>query len=191
MSDPFRSELEAAHARIEKLERDHKARVEELERENARLRSRLVDVAPSRSKTGKTFLGIAMMSLAVSIFVGMLLARTMSPPQRLTLAPPQTIELADVPTDNAPANPGDFDIEAVTRAFSGIRLDDCAPTNEHKITGHATITISPTGMVNSVHVDAPYAGTALAACIEQRYRSARVPPFSEPSRIVGKRFTIQ
>ncbi len=192
MSDPFRSELEAAHQRIEKLERDHKARVEELERENARLRKRLVDVSPSRTKTGKTFFAIGMMTLGVSLVAGMFFARIARVPEPTPFWASPSIELADDPADNAPALSGDFDKEAAARSLAGIRLDDCAPSGTPQpISGHAKVTFTPSGVVSLVSVDPPLGGTSVAACVEQRYRGARVPPFTAPPRVVGKKFVVR
>ena len=64
MSDPFRSELDAAHARIEQLERD-----------NARLRERLADQGRKHQATGRTFMVLAMVVLGLSLVAGILFAR--------------------------------------------------------------------------------------------------------------------
>ena len=72
MTDPFRDELEAAHHRLEKVESEYKARIEKLEKENRALEARLREAAPpSRTKTGQTFLALAVTTMALSIGAGM------------------------------------------------------------------------------------------------------------------------
>jgi hypothetical protein len=186
MSDPFRSELEAAHQRIEQLERENKTRVAELERENARLRARLVDAAPpSRSKTGKTFFAIAMMTLGVSLVAGMFFARIARMPEPTPVWASPSLELTDTPgTDPAPI---DFDKEDVADALNAVPLD-CLPKGT---SGHARITFEPSGAVSLVTVDRPLGNNVLATCVEQRYRQARIAPFTGPPRVVGKSFTAK
>ena len=188
-SDPFRSELEAAHQRIEKLERDHKARVGELERENARLRKRLLDAAPpSRSKTGKTFFAIGMMTLGVSLVAGMFFARVARVPEPTPVWASPSIELPDeLVAGNTSAAPGDFDKDAVALVLNAVHLD-CVPPGT---SGHAKVTFDPSGTVSLVTVDAPLGNNAIAMCVEQRYRNARIPPFSGPPRVVGKSFSVK
>ena len=193
MSDPFRSELEAAHARIEKLEGDHKARVAELERENDRLRKRLVDAAPpSQSKTGKTFFAIAMMTLGLSLVAGMFFARVARPsrPAPIFEVPvsfsgeiPNTVEIGDDTPD-----PSDFDREAVATALKGVRLASCV--NAHG-SGHVKLVIAPGGVVTEAHVDhGPFTSTPEGQCIEARFREVRLPTFTGAPRTIGKAFTI-
>ena len=189
MSDPFRSELEAAHARIEKLEADHKTRVAELERENQRLRKRLVDAAPpTHNKTGKTFFGIGMMTLAISLGLGMVFARMSKPPQphpifELPVTIPNVVEIDDE------ADPTDFDREAVANALKGVRLADC--NMNIRGTGHVKLVIAPSGVVTEAHVDrGPFTGTPEGRCIEARYREVRLPTFTGAPRSLGKMFTI-
>jgi hypothetical protein len=189
MSDPFRSELEAAHARIEKLEADHKTQIEKLEGENDRLRKRLVDAAPpSQSKTGKTFFAIAMLTLGASLVVGMFFARTASPPRpapifEVPVEFPNTVEIGDDTAD-----PGDFDREAVASALKGVRLGAC--TTSHG-SGHVRLVIATSGVVTEAHVDrGPFTNTSEGRCIESQFRAVRVPGFSLTPRTVGKAFTI-
>ncbi len=186
MSDPFRSELEAAHQRIAKLEADHKTRVAELERENARLRKRLLDAAPpSQSKTGKTFFALGMTTLGVSLAAGMVFARMAPPPPptAIQLLPGEKIELG------AEAPPGekadDFDREEARKSLAAIRIDDCGTG---AFSGHAKITFAPTGFVSNVDVDAPLGSTEVGKCVAARYVKARVPAFSGAPRMVGKAF---
>ena len=190
MSDPFRSELEAAHARIEKLEDDHKARVAELERENERLRKRLVDAAPpSQSNTCKTFFAIAMMTLGVSLVAGMFFARMTRPP-----APAPIFELPveiGAPTtelDQESADPDDFDRAALVAALSGVRLAECSTVHRE---GHVKLTLAPSGMVTEAKVDKLTLGTAEETkCVESHFRAVHVHPFRGPARTIGKAFSI-
>jgi hypothetical protein len=189
MSDPFRSELEAAHARIEKLEADHKTQIEKLERENDRLRKRLVDAAPpSQSKTGKTFLAIAMMLLGISLAVGIVFARVARPPPvphvvEIPVEFPSAVEIGDDTPD-----PSNFDREAVTAALKGVRLASCVTTHG---SGHVQLVIAPSGVVTEARVDrGPYTSTAEGQCIEARFREVRLPAFTGSPRTVGKSFTL-
>ena len=189
MSDPFRSELEAAHARIEKLEADHKAQLEKLERENDRLRKRLVDAAPpSHGKTGKTFFGVAMMTLGLSIVAGMVFARSVNRPRPAPIFEvPVEISNAVEIGDDTP-DPSDFDREAVANALKGVRLGSCVTTRG---SGHVKLVIAPSGVVTEARVDrGPYTSTPEGQCIEARFREVRLPTFTGAPRTVGKAFTI-
>ncbi len=192
MSDPFRSELEAAHARIEKLEADHAARAAELERENARLRKRLVDAAPpSRSTTGRTFFLVGMMTLALSIVAGIVFARVVNRPNRsapiievpVSISGPNAVEIGDDTPD-----PSDFDREAVATALKGVRLAGCADAPGR---GHVKLVIAPSGVVTDAKIDrGSYTGTPEGQCIEGRFRAARMPTFTGVPRTIGKAFTL-
>jgi hypothetical protein len=192
MSDPFRSELEAAHARIEKLEADHTARAAELERENARLRKRLVDAAPpSRNATGRTFFMVGMMTLALSIVAGIVFARVVNRPNRpvpifevpVAIPGPNAVEIGDDTPD-----PSDFDREAVATALKGVRLAGCVTTHA---SGHVKLVIAPSGVVTDAKIDrGPYTGTPDGQCIEGRFREVRMPAFTGVPRTIGKAFTL-
>jgi hypothetical protein len=192
MADPFRSELEAAHARIEKLEGDHKSRVAELERENDRLRKRLVDAAPpSRSKTGKTFFSVGMMTLGLSLVAGMFFARAVRPsrpapifelPVAISGEIPNSVEIGDDTPD-----PSDFNREAVGNALKGVRLADCVSAHG---SGHVKLTIAPSGVVTDAKIDRGTYGATETQCIEGHFREVRLPTFTGAPRTVGKAFTI-
>jgi hypothetical protein len=193
MSDgdnPFRSELEAAHHRIETLATEHAAAVSALERENARLRERLIDQAPSRNATGRTFAALGMIILGLSLAAGIVMARITGRPAPMPMATAEAIELEPEHTSNPPAD-GDFNRSEVASAFAGVRLEDCARGNVRGW-GHAKITIAPSGQVTTVTLDYPgnYHGTPAGACIEERFRSVRVAPFTGVARVVGKSFVI-
>ena len=54
--------------------------IAKLRAENARLRKRLAEIAPSQTKTGRTFFAFAMILLALSLAFGMFFARVLSRP---------------------------------------------------------------------------------------------------------------
>jgi len=57
--------------------------------------------------------------------------------------------------------------------------------------GHVTIGFSTDGHVSSAVVDQPpFAGTPVGACVEERFRSATIPPFNGAGASFGKRFDI-
>jgi len=193
--DPFRSELDAAHRRIETLEAEHAARVSELERENARLRGRLIDVAPSRNATGRTFGALGMIILGVSLAGGMFFARMTRSPSPVPIAPLEAVELpieTDEPTINTDrTSTGDFDRGGVAFALSHVHIEDCVRPDDPHLSGHAKLTIAPIGIITSAVVDGgSYRGTSTGHCIEDRFRAARVPAFNGASRMVGKSFVI-
>ena len=187
MSDPFRSELEAAHARIEQLEAEHQARVAELERENARLRERLVDTGRKNQATGRTFIVLAMVVLGVSLLIGIFYARVAAGPPPSREPPLASVVVVPNPT----ARDSDFDRSAVAVAFQHVPIADCITTTGRGEVGHVTVTIAPSGEVTSALVDqGALVDTAAGRCVEQRYREVRVPPFSGPARKVGTTFTV-
>lgn len=51
--------------------------------------------------------------------------------------------------------------------------------------GHVTVTFFPDGSAGIVGASAPFAGTPVGACLTQRFKAIRVPPFR------GKLFTLQ
>ena len=190
MTDPFRSELEAAHQRIERMEADHRARVAELERENARLRNRLVEVAPSRTRTGRVFLAIGMISLGASLAGGMVFARMQGPPPSPVhvAVHDETIELNSSPS----SSPSAFDTAGAEKALGAIRIDDCVDASHRPGSGHLSFLIASNGFVVSTRIDrGDYRTTSEGRCIENRFRAARVPSFEGDPRTVGMAFTIR
>jgi hypothetical protein len=144
VTDP--SELEAARARIEKLEA-----------ENDRLRKRLGADAPSHAP-GRTFFAFAMLAFALSLAFGMFLAHVLR-------APP-------------------LDRDTVARALAAVRIDDCGADLE----GRVYVTFAPSGHATAARVDPPLAGTAPGACVEDHFRSARIPAFSGGPQTFGEAF---
>jgi len=188
MSDnPFRSELDAAHRRIAQLEAEHTAQTKKLEDENARLRQRLIDQAPSRTRTGRTFGVLGIMILAFSLAIGIVFARTVSTSRRSTDSPQilPTVEL-----DTSSAKQGDFDRELIAYSLDWVDIHSCV-TAAGSATGHIKLIISPTGTISSALIDeGPLKGTDAGRCIEARFRDAHVPPFVGPTRAVGRSFHI-
>lgn len=190
MADPFRNELDAAHARIEKMETDHAARVGELEKENERLRRRLIDVAPSRTKTGRVFGALAMMILGVSLAGGLVFARLTRAP--VPPIPHVAFEPIELPAStNEEADPGDFNREDVSRVLNAINIADCGGSTGPHGRGHVRIVFATNGdVITSTVDDARFAGTAAGQCVENRFRKAYAPSFTGAPRVVGKAFVI-
>jgi len=73
----------------------------------------------------------------------------------------------------------------------GINVSSCKRSDDPSGPGHARVTFQPSGTVSAIEMDAPYTGTAVGACVAQRYKSARVPAFAGGALTLGKTFTIQ
>jgi hypothetical protein len=149
-------------SRIEQMEKEHAARVTELEQENERLRKRLAEVSASRSNAGKTFMAIAVITLGVSLIAGVVFAVALR--------------------RKAPA----FDLDEAARALGGVSLAGCGA----HATGHVAIDFASDGRVARAMVDPPLRGTPAGACVEERFRAVHVTPFSGPSRPIDKAFVI-
>lgn len=91
-------------------------------------------------------------------------------------------------TASLPAPP--FDRSAAARAL-GISVESCKRPDGPTGPGHVRVTFQPSGAVSAVEVDAPYSGTAVGACVAQRYRSVSMPAFSGNAITAGKTFAIQ
>ncbi len=83
-----------------------------------------------------------------------------------------------------------FDRPAAARAL-GLNVASCKRADGPTGLGHVRVTFQSSGAVSAVDVEAPYASTAVGACVAQRYRGASVPPFSGGSLTVGKSFAIE
>ena len=88
-----------------------------------------------------------------------------------------------------PARAPSFDRAAALRALS-IDVTSCARPEGPNGAGHAKITFDPNGSASSVVVDAPHGGTAVGACIQRRYRAAKIPAFDGAAIVVGKSFVL-
>jgi len=190
MSDPFRSDLEAAHQRIEQLEAEHDKRVQELEEENRRLRARLIDqdMPRPKSRPGRIVLPMATMILGLSLALGMLLARKVHP---IAMdAPLPAPEMQELP-DETPPNDVELDRHAAIEALRGVRVQQCATPGGPHGTGHVKVTFSPNGTVARAQADQPpFAGSKVGECVAHAYLDARVPPFSGTPVTVGKSFYV-
>jgi hypothetical protein len=82
-----------------------------------------------------------------------------------------------------------FNRDAAARALSvnvaGCRRDD-GPTGP----GHLKVTFQPNGSASAVDVDAPYANTAVGACVADRFRAVTIPAFADGPLSLGKTFAI-
>jgi hypothetical protein len=193
MSDPFRSDLEAARQRIEHLEAEHEKRVDELEAENRRLRARLVDrqqPRPQRKSPARVILPVAMILFGMALASGMLVARTTRPAMDAPL--PQPIQVQELPTDMPASDDVAFDRRAAFDALGGVRVQDCAVPGGPHGRGHVKITFAPSGIATKAELDqTPYAHTKVGECIVGRYLDARVPSFSGGPVTVGKSFVVE
>lgn len=194
MSDPFRSDLEAARQRIEQLEAEHEKRVGELEEENRRLRARLIDQRQPRARRTsptRVVLPVAMILFGAALGAGMLVARRTRPAMDAPL--PRPIEVQELPADDtAVGDDVSFDRHAAAESLGGVRVQDCAVPGGPHGPGHVKITFSPSGLATRAELDqAPYPRTKVGECIVKRYLDARVPPFSGSPVTVGKSFLVE
>jgi predicted Zn finger-like uncharacterized protein len=88
-----------------------------------------------------------------------------------------------------PEPPAAFDRTAAARALA-IDVSSCKRPDGPTGPGHVRVTFQPTGSASTVEVDSPFGGTAVGACVAQRYRAAKVPAFTGGALSVGKTFTI-
>ncbi len=107
-------------------------------------------------------------------------------PQEPELQAPPT-EKPPPPDQRAPLNRASALTSLSTAANSAMACKrDGGPTG----TGSASVTFSPEGPVSSVNLSAPFAGTAVGACIQTVFKSAHVPAFSGSSVTLNKSFRI-
>ena len=92
-----------------------------------------------------------------------------------------------------PSVTADIDRESARSALHDIAgdLDRCRADGGPIGEGHVTITFYGDGRASAANVDRPpYAGTAVGACVERMFRTARVPAFSG-SRQIGTTFSVR
>ena len=119
-----------------------------------------------------------------------------TPEQRATLAPGCYARwLAPSPKPQAPENvtPA-FNLGAararLTEIASGVQ--SCKETGDARGIGRVVVTFSPSGDTRSAVVSgSPFEGTPTGACVADRFRGARVPPFWGDPFPVSKSFTIE
>ncbi len=81
---------------------------------------------------------------------------------------------------------------AVTALFAAAgRANACQAGDGPSGSGRAMVTFSPDGPVTQVAVPAPFAGTAVGACIASAFKSAHVPPFTGSAVTLPQSFRIQ
>jgi serine/threonine-protein kinase len=108
---------------------------------------------------------------------------------------PSTSQVAkDHPLDHpsqphVPLRP--FDRAAVAAALGGVDVGSCSIPGGPTGQGHLSMTFLPDGSVDRVTVDQPpYQGTAEGACVAEKFRTLRVPPFDEGPQKVSKAFVL-
>ena len=92
-------------------------------------------------------------------------------------------------SSKAKVDAGPFDRAAAARALS-ISVASCKAAAGPTGRGHAKVTFQPSGEPSAAELEAPYAGTAVGACVAQRYLSVRIPSFAGAPVNVGKTFSI-
>jgi hypothetical protein len=92
------------------------------------------------------------------------------------------------PKEGESANP--FDRGAAAAALSAVWIRTCR-VDGVRGDGHLRVRFAPDGVIVDAAVDSPpYAGTDLAACVEERFMSARIPSYSGAPIPVGKSFSL-
>lgn len=182
---PFRDELAAAHAQIERLQVEN----QELER---RLRATeeaeatpSVDVHPLRNeilRLKRTTQGFVILAAYVSMFVTLCVVSSRLPTTTTVVAE------SCAPAPSIIASLGAFDPDAAAASLEQVTLDHCTQFGPVG-SGRVRVTFSGGGDVHrsSVTRSSP-ATTEAAACVARAYSSAKVPPFSGPPVTVVKRF---
>lgn len=82
-----------------------------------------------------------------------------------------------------------FDRAAALRAL-GVGVASCKRDDGPTGPGHVKVTFQPSGSASAVEIDAPYAGTAVGACVAQRFRTVTIPAFAGGPLALGKTFAI-
>ncbi len=91
---------------------------------------------------------------------------------------------------------GDASVEAGTFDRNGgplphVDVQMCKESGGPTGAGHARLTFANDGTVTDVKLDAgPFGGTSVGACIEARFRTVKVAPFSGKPVQTGKSFVV-
>lgn len=101
--------------------------------------------------------------------------------------PPPPVEKPPPPEQRAPLNRASA-LTALSYAASSASA--CKREGGPSGAGTASVTLSSEGTVSAVNVSAPFAGTPVGSCVQNAFRSARVPPFSGSSVTLSKSFRI-
>lgn len=89
----------------------------------------------------------------------------------------------------APTEPaGRFDRGAAQSALSGVSIDHCLSPAASSLSGAVILVFAPTGVITSVKVEGPLAGTPAGSCVGAAFGAARVPPFDGPPMVVRRSF---
>ncbi len=92
------------------------------------------------------------------------------------------------PASPSPAPTAPFDRAAAAAALSGAMASakGCLTGTGPRGSGKVTVVYAPSGVVKSVAIGAPYAGTPVGACVVAAFRATRVPEFVGADVTVGK-----
>jgi len=101
-------------------------------------------------------------------------------------------ELTQVePGPTGPPGMAPFDRGAAAQAVGQVNLSSCKNAGAPTGASHVTITFNPDGSVAAAIIDGgPLAGTSAGSCVANKYRNARVPPFSGSAVRIGKTFML-
>jgi hypothetical protein len=77
----------------------------------------------------------------------------------------------------APSGGRPFDANAAQIMLRQIEIEPCLVPNGPRGTGVLGIVFEPNGVPSALELQPPYKGTSVGACLLDRYRGARVPPF--------------
>lgn len=124
-------------------------------------------------------------------------AKPVSPSELKTLRPgekppevKESVSRSGAATARA-AKGKEFDVYAAKSALSLAATKAARCKQGPKGEGSVRVKLAPSGKVASVTVTTPaFQGTAAAACVEQVFRQATVPPFSGDDQTVYKKFVI-
>lgn len=86
--------------------------------------------------------------------------------------------------------PFDRSAAAKTLADAARAISSCGASAGPKGEGHVTVRFAPSGQVEYVNIDPPFAHTPEGVCIEARFDQAHVPAFNGQSVTVGKSFRL-
>jgi hypothetical protein len=94
----------------------------------------------------------------------------------------------------APTGPaGEFSRDAARSAMfaAASNASGCATKGGPSGRGKAQVMLSPSGVVSSVSVSAPFAGTKTGSCVAAIFRRVAIPPFTGGGVPLAKSFTIR
>jgi hypothetical protein len=92
-----------------------------------------------------------------------------------------------------PSSKAGFDRSAAiaTMTAAAARAAACETPDGPKGSGRIAVTFGATGAVTTATVEGPpFAGTAVGACVEARFRECIIPPFNGTQVKIPKAFTV-